>query len=119
MVENDRGLRILKEMTLAKRAFLLINVSSWESDEELSSSNVVNDILSSISQINGVVLAQAVTGVYDIIAIIETDNLAEIGNIVTEKIGCISGIENWEICIGIKKPLGRLVYKLALMNKSP
>jgi DNA-binding Lrp family transcriptional regulator len=97
---------------MARRAFILINVSSDGLDEGISSSVAVNNILLSVSKIDGVALAQSVTGLYDIIGMIEADSLEEIGDIVTREIASIAGIEGWKVCIGTRAPVGRLANNL-------
>ena len=85
---------------MPKRAFVLVNVATGE-PRDLSVSMARKEVLSAIGKIEGVTLAQVVTGPYEIIAVIEADGLTEIGDIVTTKIARIPGIDRWTVCVGV------------------
>lgn len=51
------------------------------------------DVLDALRGIDGVREADAVTGEYDIVAVVEADNLNHIGELVTGKIHTIGGIQ--------------------------
>ena len=51
------------------------------------------DVLKTLRQVQGVREADAVTGEYDIVAVIEADSLNNIGEMVTGKIHTIGGIQ--------------------------
>ena len=51
-------------------------------------------------------MAQAVTGSYEIIAMVEAEGLTEMGDIITSKITRIPGIERWLVCVGIGQSVG-------------
>jgi len=88
---------------MSKRAFVLINVALGRAKD--FSVSRAKDVLSAISRIEGVTLAQAVTGPYEIIAVVEADGLTEIGDIVTTKIAKIPGIDRWTVCIALEQPV--------------
>ena len=90
---------------MPKRAFVLINVVSGKT-KDLSVSTAKSDVLPVIGRIDGVTLAQAVTGPYEIIAVVEAEGLTEIGDIVTSKIAKIPGIDRWTVCVGIGQAVG-------------
>jgi len=73
---------------MTKRAFVLINTAQGKAKE-------VSD---SIKQRNGVVSAYAVTGPYDVIAVLEAEDFTEMGDIVTSKIAHIPGADRWTVC---------------------
>jgi len=52
-----------------------------------------NDVLKSLRQVKGIREADAVTGEYDIVAVIEAENLNSIGELVTGNIHTVSGIQ--------------------------
>ena len=64
----------------AAKAFVLIEVAVGRTKE----------VANAISQLKGVKSVNAVTGPYDIIAIVEGETLNEIGDLVTSKIHPIS-----------------------------
>ena len=82
---------------MPKRAFVLINVASGKT-KDISVSMAKSDVLPAIGRIDGVTLAQVVTGPYEIIAMVEADGLTEIGDIVTS-IARIPGIDRWTVCV--------------------
>jgi len=51
------------------------------------------DVLKSLQQMKGVREADAVTGEYDIVAVVEAEDLNSIGELVTGNIHTISGIQ--------------------------
>jgi DNA-binding Lrp family transcriptional regulator len=77
-------------MTAAK-AYVLIEVSVGRTKE----------VASVIGQLKGVKTVNAVTGPYDIIAVVEGESLNEIGDLVTSKIHPIAGISRTVTCLTI------------------
>ena len=59
------------------------------------------DVSNVLRQIEGVKSVDAVTGPYDVIAIIEAETLNGIGDIVTEKIHPTTGISRTVTCLAI------------------
>jgi DNA-binding Lrp family transcriptional regulator len=73
---------------MTKRVFVLINTAQGKAKE-------VSDL---IEQRNGVVSAHTVTGLYDVIAVLEAEDFTEMGDIVTSKIARIRGVNSWTVC---------------------
>lgn len=76
------------------KVYVLIETAAGKSKE----------VLREITQLDEVRSADSVTGPYDIIAIIEGEGLAEIGNLVAVRIGGIDGINRTVTCLAIKLP---------------
>jgi DNA-binding Lrp family transcriptional regulator len=74
------------------RAFILIETAVGKNKE----------IIRELKQLKGMTSVNYVTGPYDIIAIIEAENLNEIGDIVTQDIHPISGINRTTTCLALK-----------------
>ena len=70
---------------MPKRAFVLINAASGKA-KDISVSMARKEVLSAIGKIDGVILAQVVTGPYEIAR--------------------IHGIEQWTVCLGIEQAVG-------------
>lgn len=77
-------------MSTAK-AFVLVEVAVGKTKE----------VTSALVQLKGVKSVNAVTGPYDIIAIVEGETLNEIGDLVTSKIHPIGGISRTVTCLAI------------------
>jgi DNA-binding Lrp family transcriptional regulator len=60
------------------------------------------EVLAHITRLDGVKLAYCVTGPYDIIAVIDAENMTDIGDLVVEKIGRIDSITRIVTCVAIK-----------------
>ncbi|MBA7672537.1 hypothetical protein ES703_80714 [subsurface metagenome] len=76
---------------MAAKAFVLIETAVGKT----------KDVSSVLRQIKGVKSVDAVTGPYDVIAIIEAETLNGIGDIVTEKIHPTTGISRTVTCLAI------------------
>jgi DNA-binding Lrp family transcriptional regulator len=57
------------------------------------------EVLNGLKAVKGIKSVDTVTGPYDVIAIVETGTLNEIGDIVTQKIHPISGITRTVTCL--------------------
>ena len=68
---------------MATKAYVLIETAVGKT----------KDVLGSLRQVNGVKEADAVTGEYDVVAVVEAENLNSIGELVTGKIHTIVGIQ--------------------------
>ncbi|MDA0987540.1 MAG: Lrp/AsnC ligand binding domain-containing protein [Chloroflexi bacterium] len=68
---------------MATKAYVLIETAVGKT----------KDVLRVLQQMEGVKEADAVTGEYDIVAVIEAENLNSIGELVTGGIHTISGIQ--------------------------
>jgi len=60
-----------------------------------------NDVLKALKKTAGIMSVDAVTGPYDIIAIIEGDDLNTIGSVVTGKVHPVPGINRTVTCLSI------------------
>lgn len=76
---------------MAAKAFVLIETVVGRTRE----------VISSIKSLEGVKSVDTVTGPYDIIAILEAEDLNEIGDLVTGKIHPINGISRTVTCLAI------------------
>ncbi len=59
------------------------------------------EVVSTLKKIKGVKSVNTVTGPYDIIALIEAENLNEIGDLITGKIHDIGGISRTVTCLTV------------------
>ena len=76
---------------MAAKAFVLIETTVGRTSE----------VATALRQLKGVKSVDAVTGPYDVIAVIEAENLNDIGDIVTGKIHPIAGISRTVTCLAI------------------
>jgi len=74
------------------RAFVLIEVAQGREKQ----------VIVALGQVEGVKSADSVTGPYDVIAIVEGEDLADIGDLVTAKIGLIAGITRTVTCLAVE-----------------
>lgn len=77
---------------MAAKAFVLIETAVGKTKE----------VASTLEKLEGVDSVDPVTGPYDIIAIIEADELNDIGDLVTGKIHPITGISRTVTCLAIR-----------------
>ena len=68
---------------MATKAYVLIETAVGKT----------KDVLKYLGQVKGIREADAVTGEYDIVAVIEAENLNSIGELVTGNIHTIAGIQ--------------------------
>ena len=76
---------------MAAKAFILIETAVGKTKE----------VTASLEHLAGVKTVDTVTGPYDIIAIIEGNNLNDIGDLVTSKIHPIAGISRTVTCLAL------------------
>jgi len=76
---------------VAAKAFVLIETAVGRNKE----------VVTALKQLKGVKSVDIVTGPYDVIAIIEGENLNDIGDLVTGKIHPIGGISRTVTCLAI------------------
>jgi DNA-binding Lrp family transcriptional regulator len=76
---------------MAAKAFVLIETAVGKTKE----------VVTNISQLEGVKSVDPVTGPYDVIAIVEAGSLNDIGDLVTGKIHPITGISRTVTCLAI------------------
>jgi len=76
---------------VAAKAFVLIETAVGKN----------KDVVNSLRQLEGVKSVDAVTGPYDIIAVVERETLNDVGDLVTGKIHPIAGISRTVTCLAI------------------
>ncbi len=76
---------------MAAKAFVLIETTVGRTSE----------VATALKQLKGVKSVNAVTGPYDVIAVIAAETLNDIGDIVTGKIHPIAGISRTVTCLAI------------------
>ncbi|MBI4235836.1 MAG: Lrp/AsnC ligand binding domain-containing protein [Chloroflexi bacterium] len=76
---------------MATRAFVLIETSVGKT----------RDVVKSLQAVPEMRTVDAVTGPYDVIAIIEANDLNTVGNLVTSKIHTISGVLRTVTCLAV------------------
>ncbi|MEE8471363.1 MAG: Lrp/AsnC ligand binding domain-containing protein [Dehalococcoidia bacterium] len=76
---------------MTARAYILIE----------SSVGKTKDVALALRKIKGVKEVNAVTGPYDVIAVVEGADLTTIGNLVTDDIHPVSGIERTVTCLAV------------------
>lgn len=76
---------------MAAKAFILIETAVGRTKQ----------VVSTLQQLKGVKSADCVSGPYDVIAVVEGENLNEIGMLVTDKIQPVSGISRTVTCLAI------------------
>ncbi len=76
---------------MASKAFVLIETAVGRTRE----------VANAIKQLEGVKSVDPVTGPYDVIVVIEGENLTEIGDLVTSRIHPVPGISRTVTCLTI------------------
>lgn len=79
---------------MATRAFVLIETSVGRTKE----------VAAALKGVKGVAAVDAVTGPYDIIAIVEGADLNAVGEIVTSRIHTVAGIVRTVTCLAVAIP---------------
>jgi len=77
---------------VAAKAFVLIETVVGRNKE----------VVTALKQLEGVKSVDTVTGPYDVIAIVEGENLNDIGNLITGKIHPVAGITRTVTCLAIR-----------------
>ena len=77
---------------MAAKAFVLIETVVGKTKE----------VVSRVAKLKDIKSVDAVTGPYDVIAIIEAESLNDIGELVTGKIHPIAGISRTVTCVAIR-----------------
>ena len=60
------------------------------------------EVMAALQKIDGIKSVDAVTGPYDIIAVVEQDDVNAVGKLVTTKIHPISGVNRTVSCLSIR-----------------
>ena len=76
---------------MATKAYLLIETAVGKT----------RDVAGMLREIDGINIVDVVTGPYDIIAVIEGDDMAVVGNVVTERIHTVSGVVRTVTCVSV------------------
>lgn len=76
---------------MATKAYLLIETAVGKT----------RDVAGMLREIDGINIVDVVTGPYDIIAVIEGDDMAVVGNVVTERIHTVSGVVRTVTCVAV------------------
>lgn len=77
---------------MAAKAFVLIETAVGKT----------KDVINILNKTDGIKSVDAVTGPYDIIAVVEGDDLNAIGSMVTNKLHPILGVNRTVTCLAIK-----------------
>ncbi|AGG06730.1 MULTISPECIES: Lrp/AsnC ligand binding domain-containing protein [Dehalococcoides] len=76
---------------MSAKAFVLIEAAPAQAKK----------IAASLRKVSGIHSIDAVTGPYDIIAVVEQDTLAEMGEFITSKIQAVEGITRTVTCLAL------------------
>lgn len=77
---------------MAAKAFILIETAVGKT----------KDVIGVLQKIDGIKTVDAVTGPYDIIAVVEEEDLNAVGNLVTMKVHPIDGVNRTVTCLSIR-----------------
>lgn len=77
---------------MAVKAFVLIEVAVGKTKE----------VVTALQKVEGVKSVEAVTGPYDIIAVVEKPDVNAIGDLVTRNVHSISGIARTVTCLTVQ-----------------
>ncbi|MEX2236388.1 MAG: Lrp/AsnC ligand binding domain-containing protein [Dehalococcoidia bacterium] len=81
---------------MAVRGYVLI-------ESEVGRAKAVGDAVKGISRSEAkIVSVDTVTGPYDVIALIESDNLDNLGTFITDGIQKVSGVARTTTCLGVR-----------------
>lgn len=76
---------------MATKAYLLIETAVGKT----------RDVAGMLREIDGINIVDVVTGPYDIIAVIDGDDMAVVGNVVTERIHTVPGVVRTVTCVAV------------------
>ena len=76
---------------MATKAYLLVETAVGKA----------RDVASTLRGLGGIESVDVVTGPYDIIAVISGDDMAVVGNLVTEKIHTVAGVVRTVTCVAV------------------
>jgi DNA-binding Lrp family transcriptional regulator len=79
---------------MATRAFVLIETSVGRT----------KDVVAALKSVNEVAAVDAVTGPYDIIAVVEAADLNSVGDVVTSRVHVVPGIVRTVTCLAVSLP---------------
>jgi DNA-binding Lrp family transcriptional regulator len=78
----------------ATKAFVLIETAVGKT----------KDVVGALRNVGGVTSVDVVTGPYDIIAVVEADDLASVGETVTGNVHTVGGIVRTVTCLAVGSP---------------
>ena len=76
---------------MATKAFVLIETAVGKT----------RDVVSALGQVPGITSVDVVTGPYDIITVLEAEDLNSVGDSVTEHVHTISGVVRTVTCLAV------------------
>ncbi len=76
---------------MSAKAFVLIETAVGKTKE----------VVAVLNRLEGLKTVDTVTGPYDIIAVIEAEDLNKIGDLITDKIHIIEGIDRTVTCLAV------------------
>ncbi len=76
---------------MATKAYLLVETAVGKT----------RDVARTLRELEGIGTVDVVTGPYDIIAVIEGDDMSVVGNVVTEKIHIVEGVVRTVTCVAV------------------
>jgi DNA-binding Lrp family transcriptional regulator len=79
-------------MEMAARAYVLIETSVGKT----------KDVVLALRKVRGMKEVNAVTGPYDVIAVVEGVDLTAVGNLVADEIHPVGGIERTVTCLAVE-----------------
>ena len=79
---------------MATRAFVLIETSVGRT----------KDVVNALGHVSAVISVDAVTGPYDIIAVVEAGDLNAVGDVVTSRVHTVPGIVRTVTCLAVSLP---------------
>ena len=77
---------------MAIKAYLLIETQVGKTEE----------VVKNIRRLKGAISANLVTGPYDVIAIVQGENLTDFGQLITVKLGSVMGITRSVTCVAVE-----------------
>ena len=77
---------------MSTKAYVLIEVAVGKT----------KDVIAALQQVEGVMSVEAVTGPYDVIAIMEGQDINSVGDLVTKGVHSISGVSRTVTCLAMK-----------------
>jgi DNA-binding Lrp family transcriptional regulator len=77
---------------MAMKAFVLIEVVVGKTKE----------VVTALQKVDGVTSVEAVTGPYDVVAVIEKPEVNAIGDVVTKNVHSVSGIARTVTCLTVQ-----------------
>jgi len=77
---------------MAVRAFVLIEVAVGKT----------KDVVTALQKVEGVKSVEAVTGPYDVIAVVEKPDVNAVGDLVTKNVHSVGGIARTVTCLSVQ-----------------